>query len=62
MTSFSGYPLIDIDGTRIQFGDGWGLVRASNAQSIQVMRFQAKDDNSLKRIRELVEGRLRKLL
>ncbi|HXX58158.1 MAG TPA: phosphomannomutase/phosphoglucomutase [Thermodesulfovibrionales bacterium] len=60
--SFADCPLIDIDGIRIQFPDGWGLVRASNTQPVLVMRFEAKDANSLKRIREFVEGRLKKCL
>jgi phosphomannomutase/phosphoglucomutase len=60
--SFSDCPLIDIDGIRIQFGDGWGLVRASNTQPALVMRFEAKDAYSLARIKEFVEGRLREFL
>jgi phosphomannomutase/phosphoglucomutase len=33
--------VIDIDGARILFGDGWGLVRASNTQPVLVLRFEA---------------------
>lgn len=59
---FSKFPSIDIDGVRINFDDGWALVRASNTQPALVLRFEAKDDNSLRRIRTFVEERLNKLL
>ncbi|MBF7084730.1 hypothetical protein IT084_17475, partial [Desulfallas sp. Bu1-1] len=32
------YDVIDVDGTRVLFGDGWGLVRASNTQPVLVVR------------------------
>ena len=35
------HPIIDVDGVRVQFGDGWGLVRASNTQPVLVLRFEA---------------------
>jgi len=60
--SFKGYPVIDIDGVRVNFPEGWGLIRASNTQPALVMRFEAKDEASLKKIRDFVEGELRKLL
>ena len=52
------YPVVDIDGVRVNFGDGWGLVRASNTQPVLVMRFEAESDVSLRRIRQLVEGEI----
>lgn len=36
------YPVIDIDGARIDFGDGWGLIRASNTQPAIVLRAEAE--------------------
>jgi phosphomannomutase/phosphoglucomutase len=60
--SFKDYPVIDIDGVRVNFPEGWGLIRASNTQPALVMRFEAKDEASLKKIRDFVEGELRKLL
>ncbi len=33
--------VIDVDGARVLFGDGWGLIRASNTQPIVVLRFEA---------------------
>lgn len=61
-TAFSDYPFVDIDGIRISFKDGWALIRASNTQPALVMRFEAKDEETLAGIRKLVEGRLNKLL
>ena len=36
-----GYKVNDIDGVRVDFQDGWGLLRASNTQPVLVMRFEA---------------------
>ena len=47
-----------IDGIRIDFGDGWGLVRASNTQPVIVLRFEAKTASRLAEIRSIVEGGL----
>ena len=47
-----------IDGVRIDFGYGWGLVRASNTQPVIVLRFEAKSETKLKEIRTIVEGAL----
>ena len=52
------YDVIDIDGARIVFDDGWGLVRASNTQPALVLRFEALSENRLAEIRELVESAL----
>jgi phosphomannomutase/phosphoglucomutase len=53
------YPVIDIDGARVLFPDGWGLIRASNTSPVLVLRFEAKSEESLARIREEVEAALR---
>ncbi|NWF51981.1 MAG: phosphomannomutase/phosphoglucomutase [Nitrospirae bacterium] len=60
--NFTDYPLNDIDGIRIHFEEGWGLIRASNTQPALVLRFEAKDEDSLKKIRELIEGRLKNVM
>jgi phosphomannomutase/phosphoglucomutase len=52
------YPVIDIDGVRVKFNDGWGLVRASNTQPVLVMRFEAKTEKRLKEIRQEFEKAL----
>lgn len=49
----------DIDGVRVDFGDGWGLVRASNTQPVLVLRFEAPNPTRLGIIRETVEKALR---
>ena len=53
------YNVIDIDGVRILFGDGWGLVRASNTQPVLVLRFEAHSPQRLEEIKNLVISRLR---
>lgn len=53
------YEVIDVDGVRILFGDGWGLVRASNTQPVLVLRFEAKTPERLKEIQDLVIQKLR---
>jgi phosphomannomutase/phosphoglucomutase len=59
---FKDYPVIDIDGVRVNFPDGWGLVRASNTQPALVLRFEAKTEESLNKIRTHIEGELKKLM
>jgi phosphomannomutase / phosphoglucomutase len=48
--------VIDIDGVRVPFDDGWGLLRASNTQPVLVLRFEAKTPERLNEIRQLIEG------
>ena len=52
------YPVNDVDGARIDFGDSWGLVRASNTQPILVLRFEAPSEERLEAIQSLVEREL----
>jgi len=52
------YKVIDIDGVRVLFDDGWGLVRASNTQPALVLRFEALSESRLSEIRGLVESKL----
>jgi len=54
----SNYECIDVDGVRIKFGDGWGLVRSSNTQPVIVTRFEAKSEERLNEIKELVLSKL----
>jgi phosphomannomutase/phosphoglucomutase len=53
------HDVIDIDGMRINFADGWGLIRASNTQPALVMRFEATTHERKNEIREMVEKRLK---
>ena len=50
--------VITIDGARILFEHGWGLVRASNTQAILVLRFEADSDEHLSVIRKVVEDKV----
>src|SRR5437899_11127926 len=50
------YPVFTLDGVRITFPDGWGLLRASNTQPVLVMRFEATRQRSLEAYRAEVEG------
>jgi phosphomannomutase/phosphoglucomutase len=52
----SRYPVNTIDGVRITFPHGWGLLRASNTQPILVMRFEATDAKALDAYRAEVVG------
>jgi phosphomannomutase / phosphoglucomutase len=53
------YEVIDVDGVRVLFEDGWGLLRASNTQPVLVMRFEARTEERLEEIRETMTGWLR---
>ena len=55
------YDVIEIDGVRVKFPGGWGLVRASNTQPALVMRFEASDEKTLGEIRTLFEDKLKEL-
>ena len=52
------YDCITVDGVRIKFGDGWGLVRASNTQPVLVCRFEAQTMSRMEEIQDLVLGKL----
>ena len=49
------YEVIAVDGARINFAEGWGLVRASNTQPVLVLRFEAATPALLKKYRDEVE-------
>jgi len=52
------YTVIDIDGIRVDFPDGWGLVRPSNTQPALVLRFEAKTEARLEEIKKLICDKL----
>ena len=54
--------VITIDGARILFPQGWGLVRASNTQAILVLRFEADSQQHLNEIRAVVEMEVNRLI
>ena len=49
------YETNDVDGVRIQYPDGWGLIRASNTQPVIVLRFEARTRSQLDAIRAEIE-------
>jgi phosphomannomutase/phosphoglucomutase len=51
--------VIDVDGARVLFEDGWGLLRASNTQPVLVLRYEARTEQGLGRIRQTMEDWLR---
>ncbi len=55
------YSIIDVDGVRVLFDHGWGLVRASNTQPALVLRFEADTAEQLNEYRETVEEAVARL-
>lgn len=61
-SEFAGrFEVVDIDGIRVEFGDGWGLVRASNTQPVLVVRFEARTEARLAEIRDTMMTALHRL-
>jgi phosphomannomutase/phosphoglucomutase len=56
------HDIIAIDGVRVNFGDGWGLLRSSNTQPVVVLRFEASTQKRLDEIRQEMESILGKEL
>ena len=56
------YRIIDTDGVRILFADGWGLIRASNTQPVLVLRFESSTAETLEQIRTVTERELQSVL
>lgn len=57
-----GLKVIDVDGARIEFKEGWALVRASNTQPVLVLRFEAESEDFLTKLQERVYASLEKTL
>ncbi len=60
-SNFEGGNIIDIDGIRVEFDDGWGLLRASNTSPVLVLRFEADSAKTLNEIKEMFKDNLRKI-
>ncbi|HZY02613.1 MAG TPA: phosphomannomutase/phosphoglucomutase [Anaeromyxobacteraceae bacterium] len=59
---FAGrYQAVTVDGVRVTFPDGWGLVRASNTQPLLVLRFEATTPERLAEIQALISGKVEEL-
>ncbi len=52
-------PIIDVDGVRVKFEDGWGLVRPSNTQPALVLRFEALTEKRREEIKKRVEDKVK---
>jgi len=50
------HSILDVDGARVLFAEGWGLVRASNTQPVLVLRFEAATEELLKQYRAETEA------
>ncbi len=59
---FANYPANTIDGIRINFPQGWALIRASNTQPVLVLRFEADSTEELKIIGDQVREKLTKIM
>jgi phosphomannomutase/phosphoglucomutase len=51
-----------IDGVRVVFDKGWGLIRSSNTQPVIVMRVEAEDEESLHSYRYFLENELKEAM
>ena len=56
------YDINDIDGMRITFEDGWGLVRASNTQPVIVMRFESTSEERLDKIQKMISKKVQEVI
>ena len=52
-TDFSNAKIIDIDGIRVEYEKGWGLLRASNTSPVLVLRFEAETADDLNNIKTI---------
>lgn len=53
------YPMIEVDGARVLFGEGWGLVRASQTEEKLIFRFEGKNKTVLENIISVFEDKVR---
>ena len=56
------HQVIDVDGARVLFDGGWGLVRSSNTQPVLVLRFEAQDEKRLEEIRKIFMDKLKAVI
>ena len=61
MSNFKDGKIIDIDGIRVEFDNGWGLLRASNTSPVLVLRFEADSSEALTNIKEKFKDTLYKI-
>jgi len=61
LTKFKGAEIINIDGIKIIYSFGWGLIRCSNTSSNLVLRFEADDEKSLNKIKTIMKNAMLKI-
>ena len=61
ISNFEDGKIIDTDGIRVEFDDGWGLLRAANTSPVLVLRFEADSTKTLNEIKEMFKDTLRKI-
>ena len=61
LSNFTDSKIIDIDGVRIEFNNGWGLLRASNTTPNLVLRFEAESEEDLQLIKNSFKEILKKI-
>ena len=59
--SAQGFDVVSVDGARVRFEDGWGLVRASNTQPVLVFRFEADNHEALLRIQNFMMAKAKEV-
>ena len=60
-TDFSNAKIIDIDGIRVEYEKGWGLLRASNTSPVLVLRFEAETEDDLNHIKTIFYENLKRI-
>ena len=60
-TDFSNAKIIDIDGIRVEYEKGWGLLRASNTSPMLVLRFEAETEDDLNNIKTIFYENLKRI-
>ena len=61
ISNFEDCKVIDLDGIRVEFDNGWGLIRASNTSPVLVLRFEADSSNALNYIKDRFKETLSKI-
>lgn len=60
-SDFGNAKIITIDGLRVEFKDGWGLVRPSNTSPYLILRFEANTEQNLKWIQSVFQTQLQRI-
>jgi phosphomannomutase/phosphoglucomutase len=61
LAKFENAEIIDIDGLKVIYPDGWGLIRCSNTTSDIVLRFEADTEETLNKIKKIIKGNILKV-